>query len=293
MAARVTVVAATLLLVPALRADASLHGTVRDATGAAIADAHLAATRPAGAAPCETTSAADGTFTLDCVSPPDVVRIEALGFTPVELTARDSLHVVLMPAAYTEAVVVTASRAEGVTTSGAAPVSVLASSDLALLPPAPLDDALKMRARLQPVPPHDVARRQSDDAGGRHARPVGLGREPRAGPRRRRAAERSVRRLGLLEPRAGGGRRSRRGDAWRRQRLYGADAMAGVVQVLTRRPGDASAEGRSRGRLARHAAARRSLPADHAARGGARRRPRPSRRMATSSCPRTSAGRST
>ena len=143
MAARVTVVAATLLLGPALRADASLHGTVRDATGAAIADAHLVAERPAGAVPCETTSAADGTFTLDCASPADVVRIEALGFTPVDLTARDSLHVVLMPAAYTEAVVVTASRAEGVTTSGAAPVSVLTSSDLALLPPAPLDDALK------------------------------------------------------------------------------------------------------------------------------------------------------
>ena len=183
MAARVTVVAATLLLGPALRADASLRGTVRDATGAAIADAHLVAARPAGAAPCETTSAADGTFTLDCASPADVVRIEAPGFTPVDLTARDSLHVVLMPAAYTEAVVVTASRTEGVTTSGAAPVSVLASSDLALLPPVPLDDALKTRAWLQPVPPHDLARRQSDDAGSGHARPVGVGRQPGARPR--------------------------------------------------------------------------------------------------------------
>ena len=77
MAARVTVVAAMLLLGPALRADASLRGTVRDATGAAIADAHLVAARPAGAAPCETTSAADGTFTLDCASPADVIRIEA------------------------------------------------------------------------------------------------------------------------------------------------------------------------------------------------------------------------
>src|SRR5206468_9668395 len=63
---------------------------------------------------------------------------------PVRLTLSDaSLHVVLMPAAYAEAVVVTASRAEGVRTSGAAPVSVLTSTDLALFPPAPLDDALR------------------------------------------------------------------------------------------------------------------------------------------------------
>ena len=239
IARRLIVAAVTLLLVPARRADASLHGTVRDATGAAIAGAHLAATRPAGA-PCETTSAADGTFTLDCVSPPDVVRIEALGFTPVELTARDSLHVVLMPAAYTEAVVVTASRAEGVTTSGAAPVSVLTSSDLALLPPAPLDDALKS------VPGFSLFRRTTSRAANPTTQGAGMRGLSASGASRALVLADGV---PLNDPFGGWVYWSRvpaaavdrvevmRGSG---SDLYGADAMAGVIQVLTRKPGDGS-----------------------------------------------------
>jgi iron complex outermembrane receptor protein len=240
IARRLIVAAVTLLLVPALRADASLHGTVRDATGAAIADAHIAATRPAGAAPCETTSAADGTFTLDCVSPPAVVRVEALGFKAVELTARDSLHVVLMPVAYTEAVVVTASRAEGVTTSGAAPVSVLTSSDLALLPPAPLDDALKS------VPGFSLFRRTTSRAANPTTQGAGMRGLSASGASRALVLADGV---PLNDPFGGWVYWSRvpaaavdrvevmRGSG---SDLYGADAMAGVVQVLTRKPGDAS-----------------------------------------------------
>ena len=240
IARRLIVAALTLLLVTALRAEASLHGTVRDATGAAIADAHLAATRPPGAAPCETTSAADGTFTLDCVSPPEVVRIEAPGFKSVELTARDSLHVVLMPAAYTEAVVVTASRAEGVTTSGAAPVTVLTSSDLALLPPAPLDDALKS------VPGFSLFRRTTSRAANPTTQGAGMRGLSASGASRALVLADGV---PLNDPFGGWVYWSRvpaaavdrvevmRGSG---SDLYGADAMAGVVQVLTRKPGDAS-----------------------------------------------------
>src|SRR6187401_2690708 len=236
IARRLIVAAVTLLLVPALRADASLQGTGRDATGAAIADAHLAATRPAGAPPCETTSAADGTFTLDCVSPPAVVRIEAVGFKSVELTARDSLHVVLMPASYTESVVVTASRAEGVTTSGAAPVSILASSDLALLPPAPLDDALKS------VPGFSLFRRTTSRAANPTTQGAGMrGLSASGASRALVLADGEV----LNDPFGGWVYWDRvpaasidrvevvRGGA---SDLYGADALVGVVQVVTRTP---------------------------------------------------------
>src|SRR6185436_6688232 len=250
IAARLTVVAATLLLVPVLRADASLHGTVRDATGGAIAGAHLAATR-------ETTSAADGTFTLDCVLPSDVVRIEALGFTPVEVSPRDSLHVVMMPAAYTQAVVVTASRAEGVTTSGAAPVSILTSSDLALLPPAPLDDALKT------VPGFSLFRRTTSRAANPTTQGAGMRGLSASGASRALVLADGV---PLNDPFGGWVYWSRvpaaavdrvevmRGSG---SDLYGADAVAGVVQVLTRKPGDGSVKVDLEG--ASHGTARASL----------------------------------
>ena len=257
IAARLTVVAATLLPVPVLRADASLRGTVRDATGGAIAGAHLAATRPAGAAPCETTSAADGTFTLDCVLPSDVVRIEALGFTPVEVSPRDSLHVVMMPAAYTQAVVVTASRAEGVTTSGAAPVSILTASDLALLPPAPLDDALKT------VPGFSLFRRTTSRAANPTTQGAGMRGLSASGASRALVLADGV---PLNDPFGGWVYWSRvpaaavdrvevmRGSG---SDLYGADAVAGVVQVLTRKPGDGSVKVDLEG--ASHGTARASL----------------------------------
>ena len=81
-----------------------------------------------------------------------------------------------------------------------------------------LDDALRTTPGLQPVPPLVVARRQPHHAGRHAARRVGLRRQPHARPRRRRAAERSVRQLGLLEPHAAGRGRSRRSGARRDRR---------------------------------------------------------------------------
>ena len=87
-----------------------------------------------------------------------------------------------MLAAYTEAVVVTACAPRASPPAAPHPVSVLASSDLALLPPVPLDDALKSVPGFS-LPPHDLARRQSAiDAGSGHARLVGVGRQPGARP---------------------------------------------------------------------------------------------------------------
>ena len=73
-------------------------------------------------------------------------------------------------------------------------------------------------AGLHPVSPVVVAHRESDDARRHAARRLGVGRQPHARAGRRRAAERSVRQLGVLEPRPAGGDRSRRGRARRRRR---------------------------------------------------------------------------
>ena len=80
------------------------------------------------------------------------------------------------------------------------------------------DEAGRSAARgagVQPVPPHHLRRRQSDHAGSHAPRAVGVGRQPHAGRVRRRPAERSVWRMGLLGSRArrraaAGGRGPRR-----------------------------------------------------------------------------------
>ena len=162
-----------------------------------------------------------------------------------------------MPAAYTEAVVVTASRAEGVTTSGAAPVSVLASSDLALLPPAPLDDALKS------VPGFSLFRRTTSRAANPTTQGAGMRGLSASGASRALVLADGV---PLNDPFGGWVYWSRvpaaavdrvevmRGSG---SDLYGADAMAGVVQVLTRKPGDGSVKVDLEG--ASHGTARASL----------------------------------
>ena len=68
---------------------------------------------------------------------------------------------------------------------------------------------------VQPVPPHQQPVVASDRAGRVAARHRAERRQPHAGAARRRAVQRSVRRLGVLDARAARGRRSHRG---RRQR---------------------------------------------------------------------------
>ena len=112
----------TLLMLAALMwastpAVASVRGTVRDSTGAAVHGATIDA--PLVSSSCSTQTAGDGSFELPCADPGAVVRVEASGFDAISVTATaHSLDVVLSPRSYAEAVVVTASRSEGVRTSG-------------------------------------------------------------------------------------------------------------------------------------------------------------------------------
>jgi outer membrane receptor protein involved in Fe transport len=209
-------------------------GVVRDASGAPVAGATVRAT---SGADCRVDTGADGVFSLDCAQPGDRLSIEADGLRPVSVVASAGLtRVTLDVASFAEAIVVTATRGDGRTTSAAAPVSVLTSSDLALAPPAPLDDALKV------VPGFSLFRRTTSRSANPTTQGAGLRGLSASGASRalvladgqplndpfggwvywNRVPATSIDRVEVV-----------RGGA---SDLYGADALVGVVQVVTRRP---------------------------------------------------------
>jgi outer membrane cobalamin receptor len=188
---------------------------------------------------CETITAADGSFALPCARPRDRLQITAPAHRERFVVVADSLQpirVVLEPATHTETVVVTATRTERQTVSRAAPVSVLTAAEIALAPPLPVDDLLRS------TPGFSLFRRSSS----RVSNPTTQGATLRG-----LAASGASRALVLADgmpindPFGGWVAWNRvpvasierievvRGGA---SDLYGADALAGVVQVLTTRP---------------------------------------------------------
>jgi iron complex outermembrane receptor protein len=225
-----------VLLGAALASNASLRGTVVDTTGGAVAGAVVRA-RPAGTEECRTVVGSDGRFDLPCGEPGQLVLVEAAGFHTVEVRAvAEPLRIVLTPASYSESVIVTASRVDSARTSPAAPVSILTAADLALAPPAPLDDALKA------TPGFSLFRRTTSRAANPTTQGAGLRGLSASGASRALVLADGT---PLNDPFGGWVYWSRipiaavdrvevvRGGA---SDLYGADALAGVVQVLTRRP---------------------------------------------------------
>src|SRR4051794_11789644 len=217
-------------------AAAAVRGVVRDPTGAPVAGATIV-TGSTAPPPCSTSTGADGSFELICAEPGAVLHITAPGFDAADVTSgsRPTVAVLSRPS-YSEAVVVTASRTENVRTSGAAPVTVMTSDDLALTPPAPLDDALRL------VPGFSLFRRTTSRAANPTTQGAGMRGLSASGASRALVLSDGV---PLNDPFGGWVYWSRvpvtaidrvevvRGGA---SDLYGADALAGVVQVLTRRP---------------------------------------------------------
>jgi outer membrane receptor protein involved in Fe transport len=215
-----------------------VSGVVRDASGAPVAGATV---RTTSAADCRVETSADGAFSLDCARPGDRITVEADGLRPAIVVASDGpTRVTLETASFAEAVVVTATRGDGRTTSPAAPVSILTSSDLALAPPAPLDDVLKV------VPGFSLFRRTTSRSANPTTQGAGLrGLSASGASRALVLADGEV----LNDPFGGWVYWDRvpaaaidrvevvRGGA---SDLYGADALVGVIQVVTRRPSDAT-----------------------------------------------------
>ena len=237
------VIAAILSCWLAQGAADGVRGTVLDQAGVPVVGALV---RDRGSSTCEVRTDELGHFALPCAASGSTIAVDAPGFHPVTVPAR-SLHaaaaapVVLMPAVYREDVIVTASRDEGRTTSPAAPVTVVHATDLALAPPVPIDDVLRS------VPGFTLFRRSSS----RVANPTTQGASLRgltaSGAGRLLVLADGV---SVNDPFGGWAYWNRvpvaaierievvRGGA---SDLYGADALAGVVQILTTRPRDRTA----------------------------------------------------
>ena len=213
-----------------------VSGVVLDASGAPVAGASVTIeVKGKPARTVETT--ADGRFSLDeATGTEGMLRVRANGFALSETplgTDVSALRVVLQPRPLTESVTVTASRgAAGVDTAASA--TIVSSAELLTSAAGRDRRRAAQHARLQPLSPLVVARRESHDAG-RHAAwrvrvPARAARSssPTAGRSTIRSAAGCT---GIAIPLAAVDRievvRGATGD------LYGADALGGVIQVLT------------------------------------------------------------
>ncbi len=238
---------------PSASSPESVTGVVRDVSGAPVAGATVRT-----GADCRVDTASDGTFALDCAKPGDRLTIEASGLRPVVHTASDGpVRVTLEVASFADAIVVTATRGDRRTTSVAAPVSIITAGDLALAPPAPLDDVLKT------VPGFSLFRRTTSRSANPTTQGAGLrGLSASGASRALVLADGEV----INDPFGGWVYWDRvpaaaidrvevvRGGA---SDLYGADALVGVVQVVTRRPTTPTL--RAEGSAATHDSGRLSL----------------------------------
>jgi outer membrane receptor protein involved in Fe transport len=242
-----------LLLSLASPQAAATAGLVVDSTGAPIPSARVSRVNDPA---CATETAGDGSFTLPCAGAGDRLAVNATGLRQVVVLAGDrTLRIVLEPATFSDTVVVTATKGDGRKTSAAAPVSVLTASDLALAPPVPLDDTLKV------VPGFSLFRRTTSRSANPTTQGAGMRGLSASGASRvlvladgevlndpfggwvywNRVPQTAIDRVEVVR---GGG-----------SDLYGADALVGVLQVRTRRPGtpsayfEASASQRESGRV--------------------------------------------
>lgn len=211
-----------------------MSGVVVDSQGRPVANVSVQVVTDTS---CATTSAEDGRFELPCARVGERISVQRDGVRTVEVPAAERpLRVVVIPAPYSEAVIVTATRTDQRTTSPAAPVSVITSADLAVVPPAPLDDALRS------VPGFSLFRRTTSRSANPTTQGAGLRGLSASGASRalvladgeplndpfggwvywNRIPQTAIERVEVV-----------RGGA---SDLYGADALAGVLQVVTLRP---------------------------------------------------------
>ncbi len=212
---------------------ASLTGTVVDVSGAAVAGADIAAVTADGRT-VKAESAPDGTFTID--GEVTSLRVVAPGFSATETpTPNGTVRVVLRPAGFADSVVVTATRGAERLPS-AASATVLTSAELSNSPAGALDDVLRQ------TPGFSLFRRSSSRVANPTTQGVTLRGVSGSGASRtlvladgvplndpfgswvywNRVPQAAVDRVEVV--------RGATGD------LYGADALGGVVQVLTFRP---------------------------------------------------------
>jgi outer membrane receptor protein involved in Fe transport len=144
-AARHRAVLALALAAAAVPArGAPLRGVVVDATGAPVSGARVDLLPAPPAAAADVATASDGSFELHGPPGPARLRVAAGGFAALAVEVVlpvEGLRLVLRPAGLTEVVTVTASR--GTETGTPAAVSVLSAAELLGRAPGGVDDALR------------------------------------------------------------------------------------------------------------------------------------------------------
>jgi outer membrane receptor protein involved in Fe transport len=230
---RTTFFAVLAVLVAAPLYAARVAGVVVDASGAPVAGAAVAA------GGVSATSADDGTFVLADAPDGAQLQVTAPGFAPVSVRVGadgESVRIVLQPAPLVDTVVVTATRGAARLATPEA-TTVLTSAELLTSPAGSLDDALRN------TPGFSLFRRSSSRVSNPTTQGVTLRGVSGSGASRtlvladgvplndpfgswvywNRVPQAAVDRVEVV--------RGATGD------LYGADALGGVVQVLTFAPG--------------------------------------------------------
>jgi outer membrane receptor protein involved in Fe transport len=232
----IQLMAVCLLAALATLADAqttAVSGTVVDVSGLAVAGAEIT-TRTADGRTATTTAGPDGRFTIE--GPVASLRAIAPGFAPTDVDVVSSgLQVVLRPATFADSVVVTATRGAERLPS-AASATVVTSAELSNSAAGALDDVLRS------TPGFSLFRRSSSRVANPTTQGVTLRGVSGSGASRtlvladgvplndpfgswvywNRVPQAAVDRVEVV--------RGATGD------LYGADALGGVVQVLTFSP---------------------------------------------------------
>src|SRR4051812_18830593 len=217
----------------------SVSGRVIDGSGSPVGGASVRI-QVGGSIAAETQTNANGEFEAPVAQ--DVVReviVNATGFAPFTATVpagTRTVTVTLQPAPFFEAVNVTAARTEGPPADPPATVTVITSTDLQNSAPATLDDALKA------VPGFSLFRRTSSRNSNPTSQGVALRGIGGTSPSRTLVLADGIplndafggwvfwdkvpqAAIDRIEVDRGSG-----GD------LYGADALGGVIQLLTIRP---------------------------------------------------------
>ena len=221
----------------------TLSGKVLDASGASVADAAVRV-NIGGSVAAETQTDANGQFEVRVnADGAREILVTAPGFAPFSTTVQPStrtIDVTLEPAPFFEAVNVTSSRADVARVDPTSTVTVISSNELLSSGPATIDDALKA------VPGFTLFRRTSSRNANPTAQGVALRGVGGSSPSRSLVLADGMplndafggwvfwdkvpqAAIDRIEVDRGSG-----GD------LYGADALGGVIQLLTVRPARAT-----------------------------------------------------
>src|SRR5687768_12577283 len=219
---------------------APITGVVLDPSGSAVPDA-VVRLEVGGAVIHEMQTATDGRFAFPAdVGRPARVTVTAAGFAPATVDVADSageLRISLEPAPFFEAVHVTSSRTDVPRADPTVTVTVIPASELLSAAAVSIDDALKM------VPGFTLFRRTSSRVSNPTAQGVSLRGLGGTGASRSLVLANGIplndafggwvywdkvpqAAIDRIEVQRGSG-----------TDLYGADAVGGVVQILTVRPG--------------------------------------------------------